>query len=91
MRKTGAVILALALCLLIAGLALAEDGPVVRSGALAAYTDGSGKIYLPGNDEAINTAEARSIAAIDAYRLLFYSASEDGEGSDLYKIGRAHV
>ena len=86
MRKTGAVILALALCLLIAGLALAEDGPVVRSGALAAYTDGSGKIYLPGNDEAINTAEARSIAAIDAYRLLFYSASEDGEGSDLYMI-----
>ena len=85
MKKIGAVILVLALCLLATCSALAEHGLIARNEALTAYADGEGHIYLPGNPSAINQASASSIVSIDAYRLLFLSDVE-GSGSNLYMI-----
>ena len=83
MKKALAILLAL-LALALATGALAET-PVVRSGALAAYLDGDGKLYLPGNDAPVNRARADGLVSIDAYRLLFTSDRAEG-GADLYMI-----
>ena len=85
MKKIGAVILMFALCLLVASFAMAETNPVVRSGAIAAYTDGEGRLFLPGKAEAINRTDADALVGIDAYRVLFLGPNEAG-GSDLYMI-----
>lgn len=78
-----------ALLLLIAALglrgALAEASPVARSGDLAAYLDGAGGLYLPGNAKPVNRASADALVSIDAYRALFLSARSDG-GRDLYML-----
>ncbi|MGX8705524.1 MAG: hypothetical protein ACSW8J_03000, partial [bacterium] len=84
MKRIAAMLLALLVCLL-AGFALAEDLPVQRSGALAAYVDGAGQLFLPGNDKAINRASADALISIDPYRVLFTSEQPDGS-SDLYMI-----
>ena len=84
MKKLGVALLAALLCL-VAFTALAETSPVVQNGALAAYQDGDGHLYLPGNPSPINRAEADALVSIDAYRLLFTSPREDG-ASDLYII-----
>ena len=76
MKKTGALILLIALCLVAASFAMAETGPVARNGKLAVYTDGDGHLYLPGRDEPINGAAAEDIVSIDAYRVLFLSAGQ---------------
>ena len=76
MKKTGAMILLVILCLLAASFALAENGPVVRGGQFAAYTDGDGRLYLPGRAEPINMRLVNDIVAIDAYRVLFTAANE---------------
>ena len=86
MKRTGALILLLALCLFLAAFAQAETGPVARNGAIAAYTDGEGHIYLPGRAEAINQKEASGIVAIDAYRVLFYCPDSFLGTNDLYMI-----
>ena len=52
MKKTAFLILLMALCLLVAPFAVAESGPVARSDTFAAYTDGEGRLYLPGRAEA---------------------------------------
>ncbi len=96
MKKTGLLILLIALCLAAASVALAQTGPVARSGKLAVYSDGEGRLFLPGREDPINTKAAEDIVAIDAYRVLFTSAPEAEEtapegsdaprGSDLYMI-----
>ena len=83
MKKLCAILLA-ALMLLAAG-ALAESATVTRSGALAAYLDGAGGLYLPGNDQAVNTATADALVSIDPYRVLFLSRRADGD-RDLYML-----
>ena len=84
MKKLCAAVLALLLVLTISG-ALAESTMVKRSGSLAAYLDGKGGLYLPGNDKAVNQAPAKTIVSIDAYRLLFLSETTD-DSKDLYMI-----
>ena len=86
MKKTGAMILLVILCLLAASFALAENGPVVRGGQFAAYTDGDGRLYLPGRAEPINMRLVNDIVAIDAYRVLFTAANEALATQDLYMI-----
>ena len=66
MKKTALFILLLALCLLCAPFAVAESGPVTRSDAFAAYTDGEGHLYLTGKADAINTKPADSVVGMDA-------------------------
>ena len=83
MKRIAAILLALCM-LALAGFALAEQ-PVQRSGALAAYVDGQGHLFLPGNTKAINTANANTLVSIDPYRVLFTSEQADGT-SDLYMI-----
>ena len=85
MKKTGAILLMIAICLLATSFALAETSPVVTSGALAAYLDGDGHLYVPGNASAINRAQADELISIDSYRVLFLSPRLDG-ASDLYMI-----
>ncbi len=89
MKKTGVLLLALVLCLLSLCFASAEGGPVGRSGAIAAYVDGDGHIYLTGKAEAINKAPADSIVSADAYRVLFLSRDAANDSSDLYMIDMA--
>ena len=84
MKKTGAILIAVALLLLM-GCALAETSTVARSGALAAYLDGDGHLYLPGNETSINRASADALVSIDPYRVLFVSDRSDGT-RDLYMI-----
>ena len=84
MKRIAALMLALAVCLL-AGLALAEELPVARSGSMAAYVDGAGQLFLPGNVRAVNQASADRLLSIDPYRVLFTSEQADGT-SDLYMI-----
>ena len=83
MKKTALLILLLALCLLVAPFAVAEGGPVVRSDALAAYTDGQGHLYLPGRAEAINARTADSVVGMDAYRVLYLSPDGFTDTQDL--------
>ena len=52
------------MAMLLAGCALAEQSTVARNGSLAAYLDGEGHLYLPGNEKPINAAVA---AGIDTY------------------------
>lgn len=86
MKKTALLMLLLALCLLVAPLAVAEGGPVARSDAFAAYVDGEGHLYLPGKAEPINDATADSVVAIDAYRVLYMSPDDFQDTEDLYMI-----
>ena len=86
MKKTALLMLLLALCLLVAPLAVAEGGPVARSDAFAAYVDGEGHLYLPGRAEPINDATADSVVAIDAYRALYMSPDDFQDTEDLYMI-----
>ena len=83
MKRAAALLIAVCL-LLLAGFAVAEQ-PVERSGALAAYVDGLGGLFLPGNGKAINTAPANKLISIDPYRVLFTSRQADGT-DDLYMI-----
>ena len=83
MKRAAALLIAVCL-LLLAGFAVAEQ-PVERSGALAAYVDGLGGLFLPGNQKAINTAPADKLISIDPYRVLFTSRQADGT-DDLYMI-----
>ena len=87
MRKFGAVILFFLLFLLVASFAGAETQPVTTSGAIAAYTDGNGHIFLPGNAEAINHEIVDTLVGIDAYRVLFLSPNTFTGEKDLYMIG----
>ena len=60
----------------VAALAESADGrgnTVVRSESLAAYVDGYGNLYIPGNEKPVNTARADQIVSIDPYRLIFLS------------------
>ena len=84
MRRTAAILLALVM-LLLAGHALAAPSTVARNGALSAYLDGEGHLYLPGNEKAVNKAPANRLIAIDPYRVVFLSERGDGR-SDLYMI-----
>ena len=84
MKKRCAMALMLAALMLLSGFALA-DAAVSRSGALAAYLDGAGGLYLPGNPKAVNTAPADTLVSIDPYRVLFLSERGDG-ACDLYMI-----
>ena len=86
MKKTALLMLLLALCLLVAPLAVAEGGPVARSDAFAAYVDGEGHLYLPGRAEPINGETADSVVAIDAYRALYMSPDDFQDTEDLYMI-----
>ena len=86
MKKIGALILLLTVCLSLAASALAETGPVGRSDSLAAYVDGDGHLFLPGRTEAVNTNQADGIVAINAYRVLYYSPDEFLGTRDLYMI-----
>ena len=63
MKKTGLLILLIALCLAAASVALAQTGPVARSGKLAVYSDGEGRLFLPGREDPINTRAAEDIVA----------------------------
>ena len=47
MKRTGALLLMLALCLLLLGVASAEAGPVGKNGTIAAYVAGDG--HLPSD------------------------------------------
>ena len=86
MKKTALFILLLALSLLSAPFAVAESGPVARSDAFAAYTDGDGHLYLTGKADAINTRPANSVVGMDAYRVLYLSADAFLDTRDLYAI-----
>ena len=86
MKRTGAILLALALCLLAAQFACAEANPVARSGDIAAYVDGDGHLFLSGKADAINDAPADGIVAIDAYRVLYLSPDDFAGTQDLYMI-----
>ena len=86
MKRTALLILLLALCLLAISLAVAESGPVARSDAFAAYTDGEGHLYLTGKAEAINTKPANSVVGMDAYRVLYLSADDFLDTQDLYAV-----
>ncbi|MBR6220876.1 MAG: peptidoglycan-binding protein, partial [Clostridia bacterium] len=79
MKKTGLLLLLLALCLAAASVALAQAELVSRSGELAVYSDGEGRLYLPGREEPINERAAEDIVAIDAYRVLFTSAPDEAD------------
>lgn len=79
------VAMMMAALLMLAGWALAEGSAVQRSGALAAYLDGEGGLYLPGNEKPINHANADALISIDPYRVLFTSQQSDGT-RDLYMI-----
>lgn len=84
MKRLVAIMMA-AFLLLAAGCALAETSAVARSGALAAYLDGEGQLYLPGNEKPINRASADGLVSIDPYRVLFTSRQSDGT-DDLYRV-----
>ena len=86
MKKTVLFILLLALCLLATPFAVAESGPVARSDAFAAYTDGEGHLYLTGKADAINTKPASSVVGMDAYRVLYMSADDFLDTQDLYAV-----
>ena len=86
MKRFGALLLLLALCLFAGTLALAESGPVARSDAFAAYVDGDGHLFLTGRADAINAQPADSVVAIDAYRVLFFSPDDFLGANDLYMI-----
>ncbi len=89
MKRTGALLLMLALCLLLLGVASAEAGPVGKNGTIAAYVDGDGHLYLTGRASAINTARADSVVSADAYRVLYFSADAATGVKDLYMIDLA--
>ena len=80
-------ILALLIAVMIALSALpawaeSTDGrgnTIVQNETLAAYVDGKGNLYIPGNDQPVNTTYADSIVSIDPYRLVFLSKSEENE------------
>ena len=78
-------ILILALLAVLAGCALAETRTVARSGALAAYLDGEGKLYMSGNAQPVNRQRADALVSVDPYRVLFLSTQSDGT-RDLYMI-----
>ncbi len=84
MKKICAILI-LALLAALAGCALAETSTVARSGALAAYLDGEGRLYLPGNTQPVNRQRADALVSVDPYRLLFLSQKSDGT-RDLYMI-----
>ena len=86
MKRTGVLLLALALCLLVGCFASAEGGPVGKSGAIAAYLDGDGHLYLTGKPDIVNKAPAGSIVSADAYRVLFLSPDAASGANDLYMI-----
>ena len=86
MKRTGVLLLALALCLLAGCFASAEGGPVGKSGAIAAYLDGDGHLYLTGKPDIVNKAPAGSIVSADAYRVLFLSPDAASGANDLYMI-----
>ncbi len=50
----------------------------MQNDGLAAYVDGSGNLYIPGNDEPINENSADAIISIDSYRLTFLSVTDEG-------------
>ena len=88
MKRIGAILVILLALVGTTLAASAEAGPVARSGAIAAYTDGWQDICLPGKTEPINThmgSGAVEIVGIDAYRLLYLCDNADG-GRDLYMI-----
>ena len=85
MKKLCAILVVMLLALPVVCGALAETGPVARNGALAAYLDGVGGLYLPGSEDALNTAAADAVVSIDPYRVLFLSKRADGD-RDLYAI-----
>ena len=78
MKRIGAILLAL--CLIATGSALAELAPVSRSDMLAAYSDGQGKLYIPGRDRAVNSEAAAGIISIDNYRLAYLTENGDNAG-----------
>ena len=77
MKKICAILI-LALLALLAGCALAETSTIARSGALAAYLDGEGRLYLPGNEQPVNRQSADALVSIDPYRVLFLSTQPNG-------------
>lgn len=97
MKRIGAIILMIIICLLSTSPSMAEQSISqshmnIKSGALAAYTDENGFIYIPGNAEPVNRDEAgflqspaQAVLSIDPYRLLFFSSRDDG-GCDLMQI-----
>ena len=85
MKRFGALIFMLALCLL-ATSALAEGVPVARGDDIAAYVDGQGSLFLAGRDDPINNTDADSVVAVDAYRALFYCPDNFLGTNDLYMI-----
>ena len=52
---------------------------VTRSGELAAFSDGSGNIYVSGLSTPVNTTKAENLLSIDPYRILFF-AQENAAG-----------
>ena len=84
MKKRIAFLLIAALCALLSVSAIAEDAAgrgslTVRNDSLAAYLDGEGGLFIPGNSQPINQRPADSIVSIDPYRLIFLSKSESGD------------
>ena len=51
---------------------------VVRDDALSAYVDGSGHLFIPGNDKPVNTSPADAVLSVDAYRVLFFGTVDAG-------------
>ena len=86
MKRIGVLLLALVMCLICAALASAETSPVAQSGAVAAYIDGKGGLFLPGKAEAVNQKSANSIVSVDNYRVLFLSPGSIQGTDDLYMI-----
>ena len=79
------LLLIAALFALLSASALAEDATgrgsfVAQGDGLAAYVDGEGNLFIPGNDEAVNNLPADAIISIDSYRLVFLSESESDSG-----------
>ena len=79
------LLLIAALFALLSASALAEDAAgrgsfVAQGDGLAAYVDGEGNLFIPGNDEAVNNLPADAIISIDSYRLVFLSESESDSG-----------
>ena len=86
MKRTGLLLLLLALCLGFASFATAETACVVRSDTYAAFIDGDGHLFLSGSENAINKKPASAVVAIDPYRVLFISPDEFLGANDLYMI-----
>ena len=75
MKKTGLLLILLALIIALipayAATASGRGDEVGRNGALAAFMNSTGSIYISGQSTPMNQTPARGILSIDAYRIVF--------------------